>query len=195
MNFKPSTSWIKKFLAVTARLADAGKFKVNQISSVIWSLALIKRSGDALLVSQQLQVMVLLQAIAAAGDSQGLKQLGPNGRSGLAWALASLGVVPARPWLGQYLSACFEGGLAEDHVRCANVLFCVAALDYEYLVEWLEGFLSGDASLGGGGELDLSLEKYAALIGVLQALSEMDSKQLRAAWLDLSSTEWWVTLY
>lgn len=173
-----------------ARLADAGKFTVHQLNNVIWSLALIKRSSEALLTSQQLQLMVLLQALAAAGHGQGLRQLGPNGRSGLAWALANLSMVPTRPWLQQFLAACFECGLAEDRVRCANVLFCIASVDYEYLVEWLEGFLSGEATLGGAGELDLSLEKYAALVGVLQALSEMDSKQLRAAWLDLSSTDW-----
>ena len=117
-----------------------------------------------------------------------------GGRSGLAWALASLGVVPDKPWLSQFLAAAFSDGLASDQVRCASLLFCLASLDFDYLVEWLGDFLEGKYSedeAGDGTGLDLSLQKYAALVGVLGALAEMDSRQLRAAWLDQSlSPEW-----
>jgi hypothetical protein len=64
-------------------------------------------------------------------------------------------------------------------------------------VEWLGDFLEGKYSLeetngrGDGAGLDLSLQKYAALVGVLGALAEMDSKQLRAAWLDQTLTPEW----
>jgi hypothetical protein len=177
---------------VFAKLADAGAFSVSQLASVLWSLAVLGRSSEPLPMSQQLQVLVGLQALAAASNGTGLKQLGPAGRSALAWSLASLGVTPSKPWLAQYLSAAFEGGLASDQLRCANVLFCIASVDFEYLVEWLGDFLQGADSAGSSGGLDLSLAKYAALAGVLGALGEMDSRQLRAAWLDASGTEWWV---
>ena len=116
------------------------------------------------------------------------------GRSGLAWALASLGVVPDKAWLSQFLAAGFADGLASDKLRCASTLFCIASLDFDYMVEWLGDFLeckhAGEA-LGQGGGLDLSLQKYAALVGVLGSLADMDAKQLRAAWLDQSLTPEW----
>lgn len=117
------------------------------------------------------------------------------GRSGLAWALASLGTVPDKPWLSQFLAAAFSDGLASDQVRCASLLFCVASLDFDHLVEWLGDFLEGkhgdEGAEEGGGGLDLSLQKYGALVGVLGALAEMDSRQLRAAWLDQTLTPEW----
>lgn len=123
------------------------------------------------------------------------------GRSSLAWALASLGVSPDRSWLGQFLAAAFADGLASDQVRCASLLFCIASLDFDFLVEWLGDFLEGKYGAGGGGDtegaslgasgLDLSLRKYAALVGVLEKLAEMDSRQLRAAWLDQTLTPEW----
>lgn len=119
------------------------------------------------------------------------------GRSGLAWALASLGVVPDKAWLSQFLATAFADGLAGDKLRCASTLFCLASLDFDSLVEWLGDFLEGkytaaaakDASQSGG--LDLSLQKYAALVGVLGSLAEMDPKQLRAAWLDQTLPQDW----
>jgi hypothetical protein len=140
------------------------------------------------------------------------------GRSGLAWALAALGITPERRWLGSLLAAAFADGLASDRVRCASFLFCIASLDFEYLVEWLGEFLEGKhgtdgareqpggilagekggsagqasgAPAGATGGLDLSLQKYAALASVLGALNEMDSRQLRAAWLDQTLTPEW----
>lgn len=117
------------------------------------------------------------------------------GRSGLAWALASLGVTPERPWMASFLAAAFADGLASDRVRCASFLFCIASLDFEYLVEWLGDFLEGKHGTDGDheqqGGLDLSLQKYAALASVLSALNEMDSRQLRAAWLDQTLTPEW----
>lgn len=196
LNAKPSAAWMRAFLKAFARQADAGSLSVQQLASVLWSLAVLGRSSELMPMSQQLQVLVGLQALAAAGNGGGLKQLGPAGRSALAWSLASLRVTPSKQWLGQYLSAAFEGGLASDQLRCANVLFCIASVDFEYLVEWLGDFLQGADSAAGGssggpsGGLDLSLQKYAALAGVLGALGEMDSRQLRAAWLDASGTEW-----
>ncbi|KAF6265486.1 hypothetical protein COO60DRAFT_958686 [Scenedesmus sp. NREL 46B-D3] len=191
LNARPSAAWTRGFLKAFARLADAGSLSAAQLASVLWSLAVLGRSSEALPASQQLQVLVGLQALAAAANGTGLRQLGPAGRSALAWALASLGVTPSKQWLGRYLSAAFEGGLASDQLRCANALFCIASVDFEYLVEWLGDFLQGGAdSAGVSGGLDLSLQKYAALAGVLGALGEMDSRQLRAAWLDASDTEW-----
>lgn len=117
------------------------------------------------------------------------------GCSGLAWALASLGFTPERRWLGSLLAAAFAGGLASDRVRCASFLFCIASLDFEYLVEWLGDFLEGKHGADGDreqpGGLDLSLQKYAALASVLGALGEMDSRQLRAAWLEQTLTPDW----
>jgi hypothetical protein len=191
LNAKPSAAWTRAFLKAFAKLADAGWFSVSQLASVLWSLAVLGRSSEPLPMSQQLQVLVGLQALAASSNGTGLKQLGPAGRSALAWSLASLRVAPSKQWLAQYLSAAFDGGLASDQLRCANVLFCIASVDFEYLVEWLGDFLQGGAdSAGSSGGLDLSLAKYAALAGVLGALGEMDSRQLRAAWLDASGTEW-----
>jgi hypothetical protein len=93
------------------------------------------------------------------------------------------------------LAAAFADGLASDRVRCASFLFCIASLDFEYLVEWLGDFLEGKHGTDGDheqqGGLDLSLQKYAALASVLSALNEMDSRQLRAAWLDQTLTPEW----
>lgn len=109
--------------------------------------------------------------------------------------MASLGTVPDKPWLSTFLGAAFADGLASDQVRCASLLFCMASLDFDYLVEWLGDFLEGkheaDEEGGSGGGLDLSLQKYGALVGVLGALAEMDSRQLRAAWLDQTLTPDW----
>lgn len=97
--------------------------------------------------------------------------------------------------MAQFLTAAFADGLAADQVRCASILFCLASLDFDFLVEWLGDFLEGkyggDEGSAGGVGLDLSLKKYAALAGVLGALAEMDSKQLRAAWLDQTLTPEW----
>jgi hypothetical protein len=93
------------------------------------------------------------------------------GRSGLAWALATLGVAPEHAFLGPFLSAAFADGLASDQLRCASLLFCVASLDFGYLVEWLGAFLEGsvgaDGSIGapgggGGGSIDLSMQVRCA---------------------------------
>ncbi len=103
--------------------------------------------------------------------------------------------MPDKAWLSRFLQAAFSDGLASDQVRCASLLFCIASLDFDYLVEWLGDFLEGkyseDEAGSDGTGLDLSLQKYAALVGVLGALAEMDSKQLRAAWLDQTLTPEW----
>lgn len=91
-------------------------------------------------------LQVLLQSLAASNGGKGLQQLGAAGRGSLAWSVAALGVSPGEPWLSAYLTAAFAGGLAEDQLRCANVLFCVASLDFEYLIEWLGDFLAGQVN-------------------------------------------------
>jgi hypothetical protein len=93
--------------------------------------------------------------------------------------------------LSQLLSAAFADGLASDQVRCASFLFCIASLDFDFLVAWLGDFLEGKHGGHEGAGLDLSLRKYAALVSVLGALAEMDSKMLRAAWLDQTLTPEW----
>lgn len=96
-----------------------------------------------------------------------------------------------RSFLTSLLNAAFADNLASDQVRCASTLFCIASLDFEHLVDYLGEFLEGQHQEAEGGGLDLSLQKYGALVGVLGALSEMDSRQLRAAWLDQTLTADW----
>lgn len=78
LNVQPSPAWFKSFLQAAARAADAGRFTVQQLSTLVWSLAVAKPPSQALLMSQQLQVQVLLQAMSAGEQGQGLRVLGPG---------------------------------------------------------------------------------------------------------------------
>lgn len=78
LSIQPSPAWLKAFLATAARAADTGRFSVQQLATVVWSLAVVKPPTQALLMSQQLQVLVMLQALAAAHEGQGLRHLGPG---------------------------------------------------------------------------------------------------------------------
>lgn len=82
LNLQPSTQWLKAYLTTAARAADAGRFSVQQLGTLVWSLAVVKPPSQALLVSQQLQVQVMLQAVANAQQGQGLRLLGP-GKGGM----------------------------------------------------------------------------------------------------------------
>jgi hypothetical protein len=77
-NLQPSPQWVKAFLTTAARAADAGKFSVQQLGTLVWSLAVVKPPAAPLLMSQQLQVQVLLQAVATAQQGQGLRLIGPG---------------------------------------------------------------------------------------------------------------------
>lgn len=77
-NLQPSPQWLKAFLTTAARAADAGRFSVQQLGTLVWSLAVVRPPAAALLMSQQLQVQVLLQAVAAAQQGQGLRLIGPG---------------------------------------------------------------------------------------------------------------------
>jgi hypothetical protein len=81
LNLKPSAAWHKAALTAAARAADAGRCSLKQLSTLVWSVALLRGASSSapLLMSQQLQVLVLLQAIAAAQQGQGLRVLGPGG--------------------------------------------------------------------------------------------------------------------
>lgn len=78
LNLQPSSAFRKVFLTAAARAADAGSFSVQQLGTLVWSLAVVKPPSQALLMSQQLQVQVLLQAAATANNGQGLRLLGPG---------------------------------------------------------------------------------------------------------------------
>lgn len=77
-NLQPSPQWLKAFLTTAARAADAGRFSVQQLGTLVWSLAVVKPPAAALLMSQQLQVQVLLQAVATSQQGQGLLLIGPG---------------------------------------------------------------------------------------------------------------------
>jgi hypothetical protein len=61
---------------------------VQQLGTLVWSLALVKPPSQALLMSQQLQVQVLLQALAAAQQGMGLRALGA-GKAAFQWSIAT----------------------------------------------------------------------------------------------------------
>jgi hypothetical protein len=73
----------------------------------------------------------LAAALGALAPS--LRRLPPSARNGLIWSLSTLSASPGPAWLGEFMAAAFEGGLAEDEAACANVLFCVSALDMDFL--------------------------------------------------------------
>jgi hypothetical protein len=79
LNVQPNPPWLKAFLTTAARAADAGRFSAQQLGTLVWSLAVLKPQGQDLLMSQQLQVQVLLQAVEAANQGRGLRVLGPGG--------------------------------------------------------------------------------------------------------------------
>jgi hypothetical protein len=58
LSLQPSPQWLKAFLTTAARAADAGRFSVQQLGTVVWSLAVVKPQSQELLMSQQLQVQV-----------------------------------------------------------------------------------------------------------------------------------------
>jgi len=66
LSIQPSPAWLKALLATAARAADAGRFSVQQLATVVWSMAVLRPRSHASLMSQQLQVLVMLQALAAA---------------------------------------------------------------------------------------------------------------------------------
>jgi hypothetical protein len=112
LNLQPSPPFLKSLLTTAARAADAGRFSVQQLGTLVWSLAVIKPPSQALLMSQQLQVQVLLQAVAAARNGQGLRLLGPGG-----WTGGLLGV-----WGGGLLMPLGGGGCLLEGGCCCHFL-------------------------------------------------------------------------
>lgn len=170
---RPTTSWATTFFkACSARLSAGGYCSAVDLSNMIWSLAVLR------LPPEQEFTHVFFTA------SQHLLASYPTAAlSSTAWALTALQVRPPAPWWRAYLSQVFDQLLPADDIAFANVMFCAAMLDMAGLEQSLEAYVTDQ-----GG--NLSMERYAQLLRVVEGLAAMDNKMMRTAWMAFSDTDW-----